>query len=455
MRPPVALDRIRFIAQVLALRARDRWSHERLERHRACAFERLCRFALARSPFYGRFHKGLENAPLDRLPSLTKGALMAAFDEAVTDRAIRLADVAAFAARMSVTDRFRDRYHVVATSGTTGERGYFLFDPTEWRTVLASGARVSSWPTDGRPPKGERSAMMTTAVPWHMSARLSAEIARLKLAWEQMTFDSGAPVEEVVAKLNAYRPTILTIYPSMMQVLAGEQLSGRLHLEPKRIQCSAEVMTAEAREAAVRAFRIEPSNTYAASEFGALAGTCGEAKAMHLADDMCIVENVDDRGRPVPPGEAGAKVLLTVLFSRTLPLIRYELNDRLTMAAGRCACRRPFGCLSNIEGRSGDILEFAARDGGKVSVSPMQLGAALRGLAISGWQFTAGPNELDVACVATTAAFPEQEVVARISAYLDSRGAVRPTIRARRIDKLARGATGKTITLAKAGLSAA
>jgi putative adenylate-forming enzyme len=455
MRAPVVFDKFRLIAQVLALRARDRWNAERLERHRARAFERLRRFAQARSPFYGRFHKGLETAPLERLPSLTKGELMATFDEAVTDRNVRLADVSAFAARMTATDRFRDRYHIVATSGTTGERGYFLFDPAEWRTMMASGARVASWATDGRRPKGERGAMMTTAVPWHLSARMSADLRRLGIMKDYATFDSGASIEDVVAQLNAYLPEHITVYPSMLQVLAGEQMSGRLHIKPKRIQCSAEVMTAEAREAAVRAFRIEPSNTYAASEFGALAGTCGEAKAMHLADDMCIVENVDDRGRPVPPGEAGAKVLLSVLFGRTLPLIRYELNDRLTMAAGQCTCGRPFTCLSNIEGRSGDILEFAARDGGSVSVSPMQLGAALRGLAISGWQFATGPNELNVACVATTADFSEQEIVARIGAYLDSRGAVRPTIRARRIDKLARGASGKTVTLAKASPSAA
>jgi phenylacetate-CoA ligase len=455
MRAPIAFDRFRLIAQILALRARDRWSRERLERHQARAFERLRQFALARSPFYGRFHKGLESAPLERLPTLTKGELMAAFDEAVTDRDIRLTEVGAFAAGMDVTDRFRGRYHVVATSGTTGERGFFLFSPAEWRMVMASAARVMGWANGGRPPKGERSVMMTTAVPWHMSARLSAEAKRLRLAMDQVTLDSGAAIEDLVGQLNAYRPTIMTIYPSMMQVLAGEQLSGRLQIEPKRIQCSSEVLTEEAREAAVRAFRVEPSNTYAASECGSLAGMCREGRSMHMAEDMCIVENVDERGRPVPAGEAGAKLLLTVLFGRTMPLIRYELNDRLTLASRPCTCGRPFACLSAIDGRSGDVLMFAVRDGGTIGISPMQLGAALRGLPISGWQFAAGPSELNVACVVTTADFPEHEIVARIASFLDSRGVIQPTIRARRIDKLARGVTGKTITVAKAAPSAA
>ena len=50
---------------------------------------------------------------------------------------------------------------------------------------------------------------------------------------------------------------------------------------------------------------------------------------MHLFEDLVITEVVDADNQPVPPGEYGAKVLVTVLFSRTLPLIRYEMSDSL------------------------------------------------------------------------------------------------------------------------------
>lgn len=449
MRPPVWLDKIRFIAKVIALRSHDRWSRERLARHQTRAFEELRQFALARSPFYRRLYKGLETAPLESLPPVSKRELMANFDEAVTDRQIKRTDVAAFAATMNVTDRFHNRYHVVETSGTTGEKGYFLYDPSEWRTMLASSGRVTSWAYRERPGGGDRFAMMTTEVPRHMSPRMGAEVRRLGLMPEQQTIDSGVPVADVVARLNAFKPTILTIYPSILQVLAGEQAAGRLKIAPRRIQCSSEVFTAAARDAAVRAFGVEPSNAYAASECGTLGGTCHEGPRMHLAQDTLIVECVDERGRPVPTGETGAKVLLTVLYGRTLPLIRYELNDRLTLSAEPCACGRPFVCVSEIGGRTGDMMEFAARAGGTIQISPMQLDDVLIGLPLSGWQFVAGPDALEVDCIATTDVFPESEIVARIGAALDAQGVVQPVIRARRIDKLARGATGKTIAVAK------
>jgi len=44
-----------------------------------------------RSPFYQRFHRGLEARSLQDLPILTKVTLMENFDDLVTDRRIRLA----------------------------------------------------------------------------------------------------------------------------------------------------------------------------------------------------------------------------------------------------------------------------------------------------------------------------------------------------------------------------
>ena len=69
---------------------------------------------------------------------LTKAMVMEHFDELVTDPAVRLADVEAHLAALKGNERFRGRYWVAATSGTTGRRGIFLWDLDEWVTMLAS-----------------------------------------------------------------------------------------------------------------------------------------------------------------------------------------------------------------------------------------------------------------------------------------------------------------------------
>jgi phenylacetate-CoA ligase len=74
-----------IILKVLALRhrlrQRDRWTRRQLEEHQGGALHRLREHAYARSPFYGRFHRGFTDRPLDELPVLTKQMVMEHFDD--------------------------------------------------------------------------------------------------------------------------------------------------------------------------------------------------------------------------------------------------------------------------------------------------------------------------------------------------------------------------------------
>lgn len=74
-------------------RARERWNRAALEAFQARGLAEIRRFALERFAFYRRFHRGLEHAPLEQLPVLTKAELMGSFDEVVTDSRLRLRDV--------------------------------------------------------------------------------------------------------------------------------------------------------------------------------------------------------------------------------------------------------------------------------------------------------------------------------------------------------------------------
>jgi len=85
-----------------------------IESARAARLSALVREARGRSPFYRAAYAGLpENPPLAALPVVTKRALMAHFDDWVTDTAIRRRDVDAFLAdRAHVGERFLGRYIV-------------------------------------------------------------------------------------------------------------------------------------------------------------------------------------------------------------------------------------------------------------------------------------------------------------------------------------------------------
>lgn len=133
----ILLKTLNAIAQ---LRQHEHWSRSQLGAHQAESLRRLREYAYAHSPFYQRFHKGLFDRPLNELPVLTKAIMMEHFDEFVTDRSIHLDMVREFAAARANNRLFLEQYRLTATSGSSGQPGFFLFDEQEWLNIVASFA---------------------------------------------------------------------------------------------------------------------------------------------------------------------------------------------------------------------------------------------------------------------------------------------------------------------------
>ncbi|HEX6554866.1 MAG TPA: AMP-binding protein, partial [Ktedonobacteraceae bacterium] len=298
---------------------RDRWTRQQLEDYQARALQACREYAYAHSPFYQRFHRGLTDRPLHELPVLTKAMLMEHFDELVTDRAIRLEDVRHYLADPGGQEGFLNRYRVMATSGSTGQPGVFLASQAERADLTVGFSRFPAWA--GVPP-ATKFAMVASTASGHMTSQIPAMVNGQLLPRLQLS--ASDPVEQLVRQLNEWQPGMVAGYPSILGVLAQEQQQGRLQITPDFIASGSEVLTEETRQRIEQAWHTRLFNIYAATESGVLASECASHRGLHLYEDLTIVEVADEQNRPVPPGVYGDKVLLTVLFSRTQPLIRYE-----------------------------------------------------------------------------------------------------------------------------------
>src|SRR5262245_3385509 len=204
-----------------ALERSCRWTRDHLKAHQEQRLAELRRFIMARSPFYQRFHRGLEHAPLEALPVLTKAAMMEHFDELVTDRSVRLADAEAFLGADRADGLFRGRYVTLSTSGSTGRRGVFVFDPDEWLTALAMITRPMAWAgLRARFPRPPRLAMIASTTPWHYSTRVTASLSNRMLP--TLRLDAAEGLSSIVRQLNQWQPEVLTVYPSVLKQLAEE-----------------------------------------------------------------------------------------------------------------------------------------------------------------------------------------------------------------------------------------
>jgi phenylacetate-coenzyme A ligase PaaK-like adenylate-forming protein len=83
---------------------------------------------------------------------------------------------------------------------------------------------------------------------------------------------------------------------------------------------------------------------------------------MHVFEELLLAEVVDERGRSVPPWEYGANVLITTLFSRTQPLIRFALDDSVPVSGWQVIHEADDRLTLLVTGVHDDLTDAALQD---------------------------------------------------------------------------------------------
>jgi phenylacetate-coenzyme A ligase PaaK-like adenylate-forming protein len=426
-----AADRLRLLATEQV--ARDGWSRDQLLSHQQERLSALLAHAREHSPYYRETLDG----DFASLPTLSKATLMEQWDRIVCNPRLRLADVAAHAAGPRAAEPLLGEFEIFSTSGASGLRGVFAYSASDW--AVAMGSTLRGMVRAGARP-GDRVVGIGAPGGVHMSKRIYARFQATR--GDAPELSALTPVPEMVAALNAYRPDALVGYCSVGALLAAEQLAGRLDIAPRTVAFGSEPLTGEMRDRIEAAWGIDPCEYYVSTEQPVMAMSMPDhPRMLELLEDLVVLEVVDADNRPVPPGTAGAKVLVTNLENRALPLIRYELPDRVTLSPDPNPSGRPYLHLAAIDGRTADTLTFPGRDGGDVAVLPLQLGAPFARLPeVRQFQIVHEGGALEVRVVGET-----DGVAAAVAGVLADAGAGVPEIRVTPVSELERepGAAAK------------
>jgi phenylacetate-coenzyme A ligase PaaK-like adenylate-forming protein len=417
--------------------ARLGWDAATMATHRRTALRSLVATAVERSPWHRkRLHAvdpdALDPEDLRALPVMTKADLMAGFDDIVTDERLRLAEIEAHLAAGDGGYLF-DEYTAMATGGSSGVRGLSVFDRDGLAAWWLSSFRRILRDRDVDPQLRGRSvttAWVAAAHPSHVSATLARTFD--DPGFVNVRFPVTLPLAEIVAGLNQTDPHVLFAYPSALALLVAEAQAGRLRITPVQVWCASEPLLPEIRRAAEATFGRAVHNCWGATEIGGLATAC-RLGTMHLAQDLGIVEPVDELGRPVPAGERSARILVTNLFNRVLPLIRYEISDELTVLPDPCPCGESTPCLGDVQGRADDVFRYPG-----VVVHPLVFRSTLgRHPAIVEYQVrqTADGATVDV-CL--SGPLDLVELAADLTRQLHGLGLADPRVRVRPVDRVAR-----------------
>ena len=337
---------------------RARWRErtlrgETLERFQDRRARAIVAFARRHSSYYRERLEPYSDEQWRQVPPIGKPEMMENFSKFNTANVDR-DEAMAIALQAESSRDFTPTVHgltVGLSSGTSGHRGLFLVHPREqaaWAGVMLARA------LPGLRLQGYRAALFLRS-----NSNLYERVGSRWLCFRY--FDLMTPLEDAIEQLNEYQPDILVGPPSMLGMLANARERGALRQSPLRLLSGAEVLEPQDRQRIENAFQQPVHEIYQCTE-GLLAMSCLSGR-LHIQEDLVAMQLEDlpsedeaDTRRFVP--------VVTDLWREAQPIIRYRMNDILTLDPRRCPCGSGFRTIARIEWRCDDILYFKDRLGG-------------------------------------------------------------------------------------------
>jgi phenylacetate-CoA ligase len=149
-------------------------------------------------------------------------------------------------------------------------------------------------------------------------------------------------------------------YPSSIYLLclyAQKQGRNLRRAGIRTVFVTGEVLFPHQRQLIADTLNCPVANGYGGRDSGFVCHECPQG-GMHIMADATIVEILDPQGRPLAEGEVG-EIVVTDLYSREVPFVRYATGDVGALTSRRCACGLPLPLLERIEGRTTDFIVAA------------------------------------------------------------------------------------------------
>ncbi len=334
-----------FAAFYLLSRYRFRnWTTDDIHRHQEKRRVRIVHYAIAHSPFFRKQYEGFNPENFSSLPSVDKTLMM---ENLSTYNTINLdkESLIRFALKIETNRDFSSRYqgiNIGMSSGTSGNKGIIITTPHEEKYLKAMYASRLILPKNEKLNGAFILRVNTPAFKYRRFGNKLNYVSQLQ-TMEQ--------IREQLAEIN---PNVISAPPSMLQILAREKESGSLNVNPKVLYSYAEVLDPIVRTYLGKVFGCQVHEVYQGSE-GSYAMTCREGN-LHINEDIVYLELLDENGNPTPDGSPCSRLLVTDLYKRSQPIIRYAINDILTISPGACACGSAFRMIERIQGRSEDLF---------------------------------------------------------------------------------------------------
>lgn len=228
-----------------------------------------------------------------------------------------------------------DIYGIFSSSGTTGEKTYYIYNRNDKRVHEDF---VRTFFTELGVTEKDIGGVM---------APVDTGVMAHTMMWQFTTMGAGyvnCPIpspENIIDTITKVPVTVIATRPSIASGIAYnpviQQMAQKSHV--KKLLMGGGFLSKERRKLLERSWHAECFNMFGMSEmFGPMAGECREKNGLHYLNNYLMIEVVDPHsGKPVDEGEPGVAVY-TTLWDKGFPLLRYWTDDIMILTTQRCDC---------------------------------------------------------------------------------------------------------------------
>lgn len=333
---------------------------------------KILKFAYINSEYYHKTfsNKGIninniKTFPIGEFPTIDKSVLIKNFDSIVTSKELCQEELRNFDCAENKDKKiFKDKYHIVHSSGSTGKPAYFVYDDKAWEYMLLGVIRAALW-NMSMPQilkylfKGPR-IMYVAATDGRYGGAMAVGDGIEGVKGNQLFLDINTPLNEWISRTQEFKPDMIVGYPSAIKILGELVENGQLSVNVFRVISCGEPLNINLRRYFERVFKSDVINYYGASESLVLGVESDIKEGMYIFDDMNYIESYN------------GQMYVTSLYNYAQPLIRYKINDRLKLKTyGKF--KYPFTTAQSIQGRDEDILWFEDDRGKKEFLHPLAI----------------------------------------------------------------------------------
>lgn len=358
------------------------WTRPQIDAHKTHAFRALLAHVKAHSPFHAARTAHLDPdtatpADIQSLPTMDKAGLMANWDAMVAVPGASRKGAEEILRRMTDQTYVWGDNVLLASGGTGGPPGLFLYD---WSAMAINWGAMTRGMNKALAPLalrrfGAPARIRNASICAENSAHGSYVMGRIFSNPLNPTrrLSAWRSAEELVPELNEIQPHVFFCYPTFVPALAEAARAGRLRIKPLIIFFGSEHLSEANRLLAKQTWPQAAILTCWATSEGAGTFPCSLGDGgFHVCEDLVLLEPVDGNGAPVRPGERSAGIYLTNLFNKALPIIRYFIDDMFEMDDKPCACGSAYLKVRQVHGRGFEKFHFGA-----TAVHPLALELAV------------------------------------------------------------------------------